>query len=68
MTDFPITFFHNPNCGTSRNTVGIEAAGYAPQVVEYLKVGWTEGLQLDLLAAMPASFIEEDSEVVRCAP
>lgn len=42
MTDFPITIFHNPACGTSRNTVGIvEAAGYAPTVVEYLKTGWT---------------------------
>ncbi|MCI3130984.1 arsenate reductase (glutaredoxin) [Phenylobacterium aquaticum] len=42
MTDFPITIFHNPACGTSRNTIGIvEAAGYAPTVVEYLKTGWT---------------------------
>lgn len=43
MTDFPITIFHNPNCGTSRNTVAIvEAAGYAPTVIEYLQAGWTK--------------------------
>ncbi|WP_184719093.1 arsenate reductase (glutaredoxin) [Caulobacter sp.] len=40
--DFPITIFHNPACGTSRNTVAmVEAAGYAPKVVEYLEAGWT---------------------------
>jgi len=40
--DFPIVIFHNPACGTSRNTVAmVEAAGYQPKVVEYLKAGWT---------------------------
>jgi arsenate reductase len=39
--DFPITIFHNPACGTSRNVVAMaKAAGYEPQVVEYLKAGW----------------------------
>lgn len=48
MTDsFPITIYHNPKCGTSRNTLAmIEAAGYAPEVVEYVKAGWTRP-QLD---------------------
>ena len=33
-----ITIFHNPACGTSRNTVAlIRHAGFAPRVVEYLK-------------------------------
>jgi len=33
-----ITIFHNPACGTSRNTLGlIRHAGFAPRVVEYLK-------------------------------
>ena len=42
MTDFPVTIFHNPACGTSRNVVAmVEAAGYRPEVVEYLKAGWT---------------------------
>ena len=51
MTDFPVTIFHNPACGTSRNTLAmIEAAGYAPQVVEYLSAGWTEPQLRDLFA------------------
>jgi arsenate reductase len=42
MTDFPVTIFHNPACGTSRNVVAmVEAAGYRPEVVQYLKAGWT---------------------------
>ena len=54
MTEpFPITVFHNPACGTSRNTVAmIEAAGYAPTVVEYLKVGWTAPQLTALLETM----------------
>ena len=33
-----ITIYHNPNCGTSRNVLAMfRDAGYAPQVVEYLK-------------------------------
>lgn len=53
--EFPITIFHNPACGTSRNTVAIvEAAGYAPTVVEYLKTGWTHPQLEDLLARMGA--------------
>jgi arsenate reductase len=41
-SDFPITIFHNPACGTSRNVVEIvKTAGYEPQVVEYLKAGWS---------------------------
>lgn len=50
-TDFPITIYHNPKCGTSRNVVAmVEAAGYAPTVVEYLKAGWTREQLLDLSA------------------
>jgi arsenate reductase (glutaredoxin) len=55
IADFPIVIYHNPDCGTSRNALAmIDAAGYAPQVVEYLKAGWTETLLRDLLAAMSA--------------
>jgi arsenate reductase len=52
MTDFPVTIFHNGACGTSRNTLAmIEAAGYAPTIIDYLATGWTRP-QLDgLLAA-----------------
>jgi arsenate reductase len=42
MSDFPVVIFHNPGCGTSRNTLGLlKQAGYEPKVVEYLKTGWT---------------------------
>lgn len=41
-SEFPIVIYHNPDCGTSRNTVAmVKAAGYEPVVVEYLKAGWT---------------------------
>jgi arsenate reductase len=51
MTDtFPVTIYHNPDCGTSRNTLAmIRAAGYEPLVVEYLKTGWTRELIETLL-------------------
>ncbi|MFN3511928.1 MAG: arsenate reductase (glutaredoxin) [Phenylobacterium sp.] len=55
MSDFPITIFHNPACGTSRNTVAmVQAAGYEPTVVEYLQAGWTKPQLQELLAAMGA--------------
>ena len=42
MTDFPVTVFHNPACGTSRNVLEmVRAAGHEPEVIEYLKTGWT---------------------------
>ena len=51
MSDFPVTVFHNPACGTSRNVVAmVEAAGYRPEVVEYLKAGWTPDQLGDLFA------------------
>lgn len=51
MTDFPVTVFHNPACGTSRNVVAmVEAAGYRPEVVEYLKTGWSADQLRDLFA------------------
>ena len=53
---FPITIYHNPKCGTSRNTLAmIEAAGYAPEVVEYVKVGWTRPQLEGLLETMGVS-------------
>lgn len=52
-SEFPITFYHNPACGTSRNALAmVEAAGYEPEVVLYLKAGWTAELLRDLLARM----------------
>lgn len=56
MTDaFPVTIYHNPDCGTSRNALAmIEAAGYAPTVVDYRVVGWTRPQLEELFAAMGA--------------
>lgn len=40
-----ITIYHNPDCGTSRNTLAmIWASGEEPLVVEYLHAGWTPEL------------------------
>jgi arsenate reductase (glutaredoxin) len=47
-----IVIYHNPDCGTSRNVLAIiEAAGYTPTVIEYLKTGWTKSQLLGLFAA-----------------
>ena len=47
-----IVVYHNPECGTSRNVLAIiEAAGYTPTVIEYLKTGWTKPQLLGLFAA-----------------
>jgi arsenate reductase len=38
MIDFPVTIYHNPECGTSRNTLAlIRHAGLEPVVIEYLR-------------------------------
>lgn len=48
--EFPITIYHNPDCGTSRNTLAmIRSAGYEPTVVAYLEFGWTRPLLDELL-------------------
>ncbi len=61
--DFPVTIFHNPACGTSRNTLAmIEAAGYAPTVVDYLQAGWRREQLEALLAqagARPRDFLRD---------
>ncbi len=50
-----VTVFHNPNCGTSRNVLQmVRDAGHDPQVVEYLKTGWTRDQLTDLLTQMDA--------------
>ena len=47
-----VVIYHNPDCGTSRNTFSIiQAAGYEPIVVEYLNTGWTKPQLLGLFAA-----------------
>ncbi len=48
-----ITIFHNPACGTSRNTLAmIRNGGVEPTVVEYLKTPPTKARLQELLAAM----------------
>ncbi|NML17063.1 arsenate reductase (glutaredoxin) [Azohydromonas caseinilytica] len=50
MTD--VTIFHNPACGTSRNTLAlIRHAGIEPTVVEYLKTPPTKEQLRELVAA-----------------
>jgi arsenate reductase len=52
MTHFPVVIHHNHDCGTSRNVLAIiEAAGYRPTVVDYLREGWTRPQLLTLFAA-----------------
>lgn len=47
-----VVIHHNPECGTSRNVLAIiEAAGYRPTVIEYLKTGWAKPQLLGLFAA-----------------
>ena len=48
--------FHNPKCGTSRNTLAIiKASGEEPEVVEYLKDTPTRDRLVELLAQMQIS-------------
>ena len=47
-----IVIYHNPDCGTSRNTLDlIRQSGEAYIVVEYLKEGWTKPQLLGLFSA-----------------
>ncbi len=46
-----VTIYHNPSCGTSRNTLAmIRATGVEPVVIEYLKTPPHRATLLDLLA------------------
>jgi arsenate reductase len=48
-----ITIYHNPACGTSRNTLAmIRNSGVEPTVIEYLKTPPTKARLQELLAAM----------------
>ena len=47
-----IVIDHNPECGTSRNTLEmIRASGEEPIMIEYLKTGWIKPQLLALFAA-----------------
>ena len=46
-----VTIYHNPDCGTSRNTLAmIRNAGIEPVIIEYLKTPPTRDVLTDLIA------------------
>ena len=48
-----ITIYHNPDCGTSRNTLAIiRQSGEEPQVIEYLKTPPSRERLVELIEAM----------------
>jgi arsenate reductase len=48
-----ITIYHNPACGTSRNTLAmIRQSGEEPEIVEYLKTPPSRQTLIALIAAM----------------
>ena len=48
-----ITIYHNPACGTSRNTLAmIRQSGEEPEVIEYLKTPPSRETLVDLMARM----------------
>ncbi|WP_449409385.1 arsenate reductase (glutaredoxin) [Methylobacterium komagatae] len=48
---FDVVIYHNPECGTSRNTLAmIRNAGIEPHVVEYVKTPPVRALLVQLLA------------------
>lgn len=48
-----VTIYHNPSCGTSRNTLAmIRASGVEPEVIEYLKQPPSRARLVELIRAM----------------
>lgn len=55
----PVTIYHNPKCGTSRNTLAmIRAVGIEPTVIEYLKTPPTREELVALIQDMGISVRE----------
>lgn len=53
MSEHAVTIYHNPDCGTSRNTLAlIRNAGIEPTVIEYLKTPPSRAKLVLLIAAM----------------
>jgi arsenate reductase len=51
-----ITIYHNPDCGTSRNTLAmIRQSGVEPTVIEYLKNPPSRARLIELIGAMAIS-------------
>ena len=50
---FDVVIYHNPECGTSRNTLAlIRNAGIEPHIVEYLKTPPARALLQQLVARL----------------
>ena len=48
-----VTIYHNPNCGTSRNTLAmIRQSGVEPTIIEYLKTPPSRAKLKELITAM----------------
>jgi arsenate reductase (glutaredoxin) len=48
-----VTIYHNPGCGTSRNTLAmIRQSGEEPEIIEYLKTPPSRARLIELIAAM----------------
>src|SRR6267154_5937011 len=51
-----VTIYHNPACGTSRNTLAmIQQSGEEPEIIEYLKTPPSRARLVELIAAMGIS-------------
>jgi arsenate reductase (glutaredoxin) len=51
-----VTIYHNPSCGTSRNTLAmIRQSGEEPEIVEYLKTPPSRPRLIELIKAMGIS-------------
>ena len=58
-TAIDIILYHNPDCGTSRNTLAmIRNAGIEPHVVEYLKTPPSRAMLVSLVQRMSISLRE----------
>ena len=65
-----IVIYHNPACGTSRNTLAmIRNAGVEPHVIEYLKTPPTRRMLVELLdrAGLPGSREDKGREAAEAA-
>ncbi len=62
-----VTIYHNPACGTSRNTLAmIRASGEEPEIIEYLKAPPSRGRLIELLGLLgmkPRELLRK-----KCAP
>ena len=61
-----VAIYHNPRCGTSRNTLGlIRNAGIEPRIVEYLQAPPDRTTLLDLVERMQGLEFEGEGNAGR---